>query len=114
MSAVSRAGRGAGVPIAPRTRLDSTWMEHAACASKPYLPWTAEPHEVSPFQHAAMSTTCEGCPVIRFCRDSANARHVDAGYWAGIPRDNTDRREAMRAALNASDTTSESTQRTGS
>ena len=61
-------------------------MDHAACVSKTYLPWTAEPQEVSEFQQRAMRAVCGTCPVMQFCQGYAAARNVDAGYWAGRPR----------------------------
>lgn len=63
-----------------------SWMDHAACVSKTYLPWTAEPGEVSEFQQRAMRAVCGTCPVLDTCQGYADARELDAGYWAGRPR----------------------------
>lgn len=84
----ARLWRGVPVPGLTRTRLDTTWMDHAACATT-QLPWIAEPQDVSEFEQAAMRAVCRTCPVLDACGDYSTARRVNAGYWAGLPRNRT-------------------------
>ncbi len=58
-------------------------MTHAACARRPDLPWTEDPHRVEDEVREVMARVCARCPVSRQCRRYANRTHASAGFWDG-------------------------------
>ena len=64
------------------------WIDAAACVvERPELPWTGEWFEATLGQFAAMTRTCQACPVIGQCAERADRLRVTAGFWAGRYRD---------------------------
>ncbi|MGL5857879.1 MAG: WhiB family transcriptional regulator [Angustibacter sp.] len=77
------------------------WVERAACASRPDLPWIDDAHRVDADARAAMAGLCASCPVAAQCRAFADHTKANAGWWAGTHRDehhrDLDRRRPTRA-----------------
>lgn len=70
------------------TRVDlARWVDAAACADRPHLPWVQDAHLVTGTDRAQMAAVCAGCPVLARCQDAAVQLEATAGYWAGTPRD---------------------------
>ena len=53
---------------------DTTWMNDAACATRPDLGWLAEPEDVGFGEEAAMAMVCARCPVQPPARTTRPAR----------------------------------------
>lgn len=62
------------------------WMEQAACAERPGLPWTADAGTFPDVLADLMAEICAVCPVHAAC-DTYAADSVTAGFWAGTSRD---------------------------
>ena len=67
------------------------WLDSAACADEPDLPWTADAAAVSAADFVAMGAVCETCPVLGSCRVAVSEWDVTAGWWAGSNRELSDR-----------------------
>lgn len=66
------------------------WVDQAACADRPDLPWITDAEQIARADQDAMQAVCARCPVLTRCRDAADRLHASAGYWAGNHRDTTD------------------------
>ena len=65
--------------------LDWDWMDRAACATAPQLPWTT--HTTPPPRtREVMRQICAVCPVFDECDRFADASGATAGVWAGRSR----------------------------
>lgn len=65
------------------TPLDVSWMDGAACATRPDLGWISEPEDVGLGEEATMSVTCARCPVHTDCAAYVEKVGISAGFWAG-------------------------------
>lgn len=68
------------------TRPDNSWMDDAACRTRPDLGWIKEPEDVGLGEEATMAVVCDGCPVQQACDEYALAMGVTGGFWAGHHR----------------------------
>lgn len=59
------------------------WVDLAACAGRPDLPWVADADVVGEHDRDAMAAVCFDCPVLGACASSADALETPAGWWAG-------------------------------
>ena len=65
----------------------ASWMDRAACANRPDLPWTLDAADVTPWQAASMRAVCDACPVLFDCLAAVDDLDVTGGWWAGNDRD---------------------------
>ncbi|MGL5863887.1 MAG: WhiB family transcriptional regulator [Phycicoccus sp.] len=76
------------------------WVDRAACASRPDLPWIDDVHRVDADARAAMAGVCAACPVAAQCGTFADHTEANAGWWAGTHREehcrDLDRRRPAR------------------
>jgi hypothetical protein len=74
---------------APRVhtpRLDTDWMDDAACVQMPGLPWIENPGRVPDFLLDLMEAVCDACPVRAQCESFTQTAQITAGFWAGTNR----------------------------
>jgi Transcription factor WhiB len=65
---------------------DYDWAIHAACRTKPGLPWTENVRFVDDHKIRQMRAVCSSCPVFAACERFVARAGVTAGYWAGRGR----------------------------
>ncbi len=63
------------------------WMRHAACATRPDLPWITDTALSTRAQVRAMTRVCAGCPVRNHCAAYATETGITGGFWASRDRD---------------------------
>ncbi|WP_426563799.1 WhiB family transcriptional regulator [Angustibacter sp. McL0619] len=68
----------------------SRWVNKAACADLPQLPWTSDSDLVSQAEQDEMTSVCSECPVRARCAAAADRYEATAGFWGGLQRDTTD------------------------
>lgn len=62
------------------------WMQQAACADCPELPWIEEHKQTRGYPRRVMAGFCAQCPVLTECDQYASTSTVQAGFWAGRAR----------------------------
>ena len=62
------------------------WMQQAACADSPELPWIEEHKQTRGYPRRVMAGICAQCPVLTECDQYASTSTVQAGFWAGRAR----------------------------
>ncbi|MGL5823713.1 MAG: WhiB family transcriptional regulator [Nocardioides sp.] len=65
----------------------TAWQTQATCATRPDLPWIADPKHLTAWDVEAMTETCAACPVLDECARYVTTAKVRAGWWAGTHRD---------------------------
>jgi hypothetical protein len=67
-------------------KVDTDWMEDAACRRIPDLPWIADRGKGPVVLRDLMADVCALCPVREACARFVIDGDVTAGYWAGRDR----------------------------
>ena len=66
---------------------DTDWMQAAACADRPRLPWLNDAEDVQPWNRLVMAAICDACPVRARCTSFVTDAEVTGGFWAGAHRE---------------------------